>query len=67
MVDERLMTNDRFVMCMNCIHAVWPQHELGYCAHPDVADALTTEARNTDGVCGPIGKLYEEKNERFES
>lgn len=59
--------NNRFLMCMNCKHAVWPPDSLGECHHPDVADALTMEARNPNGVCGPHGKLFEEKNDRSES
>lgn len=53
----------RFVMCMDCKHVVWPPASLGECRHPDAFEVLTTEARNTNGVCGAAGKLYERKND----
>jgi hypothetical protein len=54
---------NRFVMCMECKHAVWPQASLGECHHPEIMDALTMEARNPNGACGPQGKLYEAKKD----
>lgn len=59
--------NSRFVMCMDCKYAVWPHESFGECHHPDVANALTMEVRNSNGACGPHGKLYEEKNDRSKS
>ena len=50
-------------MCADCKYAVWPIGSLGECHHPEIANSLTMEARNPDGVCGPLGKLWEKKNE----
>ena len=56
-----MTNNNRFVMCMECKYAVWPEASLGECHHPDGADALTMDARKTSGRCGPNGTLYERK------
>ena len=52
-----------FRMCMDCAYSVWPQHELGYCAHPDANQSLTIEFRDPLGACGPNAKLYVEKKD----
>ena len=54
------VTNQRFMFCINCAHAVWPQHELGYCGHPDARKSITSECRDDLGACGPNAKLYME-------
>jgi len=54
------VTNQRFMFCINCAHAVWPQHELGYCGHPDARKSITSECRDALGACGPNAKLYME-------
>lgn len=54
------VTDQRFMYCIKCAYAVWPQHELGYCAHPDANQSITSECRDTTGACGPNAKLYVE-------
>ena len=46
--------------CIDCAHAVWPIHELGYCGHPDARKSITSECRDPLGACGPSAKLYKE-------
>ena len=55
--------DQRLRYCMDCAYAVWPQYDLGYCAHPDSSQSITTECRNPDGACGPSAKLYVEKKD----
>ena len=54
------VTEQRFHFCLRCAHAVWPQDALGYCAHPDSSQSITSECRAADGACGPSAKLYKE-------
>jgi nitrate/TMAO reductase-like tetraheme cytochrome c subunit len=54
------VTDQRFMFCINCAYSVWPQHELGYCAHPDANESITAECRDALGACGPNAKLYME-------
>ena len=54
------ITDQRFMFCINCAYSVWPQHELGYCAHPDANESITAECRDALGACGPNAKLYME-------
>ena len=55
--------DQRLRYCMDCAYAVWPQCELGYCAHPDANQSLTIEFRDPLGACGPNAKLYMEKKD----
>jgi hypothetical protein len=54
------VTEQRFHFCLQCAYAVWPQDALGYCAHPDSSQSITSECRATNGACGPSAKLYKE-------
>jgi hypothetical protein len=54
------VTEQRFHFCLQCAYAVWPQDALGYCAHPDSSQSITSECRAADGACGPSAKLYKE-------
>jgi hypothetical protein len=55
--------DQRFRYCMDCAYAVWPQYELGYCAHPDASQSITSECRAANGACGLSAKLYVEKKD----
>jgi hypothetical protein len=54
------VTEQRFLFCLQCAYAVWPQDALGYCAHPDSSQSITSECRAANGACGPSAKLYKE-------
>jgi len=54
------VTEQRFHFCLQCAYAVWPQDALGYCAHPDSSQSITSECRAANGACGPSAKLYKE-------
>jgi hypothetical protein len=54
------VTEQRFHFCIQCAYAVWPQDALGYCAHPDSSQSITSECRAANGACGPSAKLYKE-------
>jgi hypothetical protein len=54
------IVEQRTKYCLRCAYAVWPQHELGYCAHPESKESQTVECRDLLGACGPTAKLYKE-------
>ena len=59
------VTEQRLKYCIKCAYSVWPQYELGYCAHPDASQSITSECRDALGACGPNAKLYVEiKNDK---
>jgi len=56
---------NKFVLCLDCRHAVWPQHELGTCRAPVLQDLdmTTMQARALDHACGATGKLWERRHD----
>ena len=57
------ITDQRTKYCIDCAHAVWPQESLGECHHPAAMHSLTMDARDLNGICGSLGKLYEAKKD----
>jgi len=55
----------KFVLCLDCQHAVWPVHELGTCTALPVRglDMTTMQARAFDYACGADGKLWERRHD----
>jgi hypothetical protein len=51
-------------MCIDCAHALWPQHSAGECHAPTVPlDTTTQDARAQGGPCGNDGILWEKNND----
>lgn len=63
-VVEMNSNNEKFKLCMDCIHFVTPTHSMAECHAPGVPDGiLSMQCRDTGGLCGPLAKLWEKNNE----
>ena len=52
-------------MCLDCRHALWPQHSASECHAPTVPpDTTTQDARKKGGPCGNAGTLWEKTNDQ---
>jgi len=52
-------------MCIDCRHALWPQHSTGECHAPAAPpDTTIQDARAQDGPCGNAGTLWEKTNDQ---